>query len=194
MLTIPNLISLTRLLVILPGLWVLAIKEHTVWVGILILVALISDILDGYLARKWHQASDLGARLDSLADNTLVLCTIVWLAMLRPEVLEPPNLIKVAGATGIYLTMLTVGLIRFRRFAGLHLYTGKAVGAVGAGFLFTTFVFGFHPVVFDMALSIFTLANLEALIIFAAFPEVDEHIGSILRWHAWSDSKARRAE
>jgi CDP-diacylglycerol--glycerol-3-phosphate 3-phosphatidyltransferase len=192
-LTIPNAISLARLLVILPGLWVLAIKEHTVWVGILILVALLSDILDGYLARKWNQDSDLGARLDSLADNTLIPCTIVWLAMLRPELLDPPNLIKISAATGIYLTMLTVGLVRFRRFAGLHLYTGKAVGAVGTLFLFNTFVFGFHPVVFDVALGVFTLANLEALIIFATFLEVDEHIGSILRWHTWSDSRARRA-
>ncbi len=183
--SIPNVISLTRLVAILPLTWVMAVSGHSGWVGILILLGLISDILDGYLARRLNQVTGLGARLDSLADNLLVPSALVWLIMLCGEVTEPENLILMTVAAAVYLSMLAVGLIRFRMFAGLHLYSGKSVGMFGTLFLLDAFLFGFHVLPFYIALTVFTLANLEGLLIFSTFAEVDEHIGSFLRRRSW---------
>ena len=189
--SIPNVISLTRLVVILPLTWVVAVHEHSAWVGTLILIGLISDILDGYLARRLNQVTELGAKLDSLADNLLVPSALAWLIMLCPEVTEPANLIFLATAAVVYLSMLAVGLTRFRMFAGLHLYSGKSAGMFGTVFLLDTFFFEFHVLPFYVALLVFTLANLEALLVFSTFTEVDEHIGSLFRRRSWQARGAK---
>ena len=189
--SIQNVISLTRLLVILPLGWVAAVHGHSVLVGALILLGLTSDILDGYVARRLNQVTALGARLDSLADNALVPSALVWLIMLCPEATDPANLLLVAMASSVYLSMLAIGLLRFRMFAGLHLYSGKSAGMFGTLFLLDAFFFGFHALPFYIAITVFTLANLEGLLIFSTFADVDEHIGSFFRRRSWRAETTR---
>ena len=47
------------------------------------LLASLTDWLDGYLARRWHQLSDLGALLDPIADKVLVLGLLLAFVQLR---------------------------------------------------------------------------------------------------------------
>lgn len=92
----------------------------------LYLVAGISDILDGYLARKWNLASRLGAVLDSIADFILVaslLCIFV------PRYDWPPW----AGIWILFIALirfcsLFVCFFRFGKWAFLHTYSNKAAG------------------------------------------------------------------
>lgn len=67
---IPNILSMSRIALCLPLLLVDAMTLHF-W--ILYLIAGITDILDGFLARRWDVESKFGARLDSLADFVFVL-------------------------------------------------------------------------------------------------------------------------
>ena len=46
---------------------------------LLILIGGLTDFLDGYLARKYHHQSVLGAKLDPLADKILLLGPMIWL-------------------------------------------------------------------------------------------------------------------
>ena len=58
-------------------------KAPLLWSGVALgcfLIASVTDWLDGYLARKWHQTSALGALLDPLADKILVAAALVELA------------------------------------------------------------------------------------------------------------------
>lgn len=82
LMTIPNLISTFRLLLI-PVLWIFAIRDMPVVVAVGLLVAALSDSLDGVLARRLGQVSKFGSKLDSLADNLLKPSIIAWLLILN---------------------------------------------------------------------------------------------------------------
>lgn len=82
MLNLPNLITLSRLVGIPAILYGLYQPSGSLWSWAawgLFLVAASTDWLDGYLARKLNQVTDLGKFLDPLVDKLLVLLPLVVL-------------------------------------------------------------------------------------------------------------------
>ncbi|WP_425474882.1 CDP-alcohol phosphatidyltransferase family protein [Nocardioides cheoyonin] len=79
--TLPNLLSVLRLLLIPVFLWlVLGPRHDLVALGVLVLSG-VTDYLDGYLARRLHQFSRLGRLLDPVADRLCILAVVVALAL-----------------------------------------------------------------------------------------------------------------
>lgn len=80
MYTLPNLLTLSRLLLAPVVAW--RLLEHDVegafW---LFVIAAITDLLDGNLARWLNQRSVLGAWLDPIADKVMLLTTLSMLAL-----------------------------------------------------------------------------------------------------------------
>ena len=80
-LTVPNAISVTRLAGVPVFLWlVLGPKADGLAVGLLVLAGL-SDWLDGVIARAWNQQSRLGQVLDPAADRLYIAATLAGLAV-----------------------------------------------------------------------------------------------------------------
>ncbi len=77
MLTIPNLISLVRLGLIPVFLWLLVGKDDPVWAGLLLGIIGSTDWIDGYLARRLDQVSEVGKILDPLADRIAVATAVI---------------------------------------------------------------------------------------------------------------------
>jgi len=67
---IPNLLSASRIVLCLP---LLLVDAMTLPFWVLYVIAGTTDMLDGFLARRWGVESKFGARLDSLADFVFVL-------------------------------------------------------------------------------------------------------------------------
>ena len=67
---IPDLLSMSRIVLCLP---LLMVDAMTVPFWVLYVIAGLTDMLDGFLARRWEVESKFGARLDSLADFVLVI-------------------------------------------------------------------------------------------------------------------------
>lgn len=80
--TIPNILSILRFLLLMPILLLLSM-EMRIHALVLMLISAATDLLDGYIARKWHQSSDLGRILDPLIDKISVLA-VVFLLVVHP--------------------------------------------------------------------------------------------------------------
>lgn len=78
---LPNIISLVRLLAVLPILWLLYRQEFG-WALLLFAAAGFSDGLDGYLAKRYSWQSRIGGILDPLADKALLVTCFLMLGAL----------------------------------------------------------------------------------------------------------------
>ena len=78
---LPNLLTFLRVLMI-PAVLVLldqGTPEHCFWAGVVYSLAAITDMLDGWLARRRGLVSVLGKFLDPLADKLIVAAVLVWM-------------------------------------------------------------------------------------------------------------------
>ena len=78
--TLPNILTVIRLLAA-PGVAVMFLYFHRPWADwfalVLFALAAITDFFDGYLARAWKQESRIGAMLDPIADNAMVVIALL---------------------------------------------------------------------------------------------------------------------
>jgi CDP-diacylglycerol--glycerol-3-phosphate 3-phosphatidyltransferase len=80
-LNLPNILTMARVVMIPAVLWLIArgTPKDCVIAAAVYSLAAITDLLDGYLARKLHVVSVLGKFLDPLADKLLVMASLVWM-------------------------------------------------------------------------------------------------------------------
>jgi cardiolipin synthase len=120
---VPNCITLSRIILALLLLWLEPLGPSFTAVYIL---CGITDMLDGPIARKTGATSSLGAKLDSVADMTLVgaaLYTLYPFLGLTLGILLWISLIAVIRGA----SMLTA-LRKFRTYGSIHTYSNKLAG------------------------------------------------------------------
>ncbi|KIZ42749.1 MULTISPECIES: CDP-alcohol phosphatidyltransferase family protein [Rhodopseudomonas] len=78
--SIPNIITLGRILLVPVIVWAIASNEMEIAFGVFI-VAGVSDAVDGFLAKRFNMASELGALLDPLADKALLVSIYIALGI-----------------------------------------------------------------------------------------------------------------
>jgi cardiolipin synthase len=78
--TVPNAISLVRILLVPVFVWCIAVKLDIYAVSIVVACAL-SDFLDGFLARRFSQVTKVGKILDPIADRLLIFLTLIMLTV-----------------------------------------------------------------------------------------------------------------
>jgi len=83
-LNLPNLLTMLRIALIPGVLWLLwdGTPKANFWAAMLYIGTALTDLIDGYLARRWGQISVLGKFLDPLADKLLVMATLIFLTYL----------------------------------------------------------------------------------------------------------------
>lgn len=80
-LTIPNLLSIVRLMLIPLIVWLYIAKQEYNWAVAVVLLSGATDIVDGFIARRFNMVSDFGKILDPVADKltqaALIICLTV---------------------------------------------------------------------------------------------------------------------
>src|SRR3989338_7821913 len=81
---LPNQITLLRIL-LLPFMYHLAYSGNKQALTLLFIIAGITDAIDGYVARRFKQASRFGVKLDSFADYLIYLSLVPWMYFLEKD-------------------------------------------------------------------------------------------------------------
>ena len=117
--TIPNVLTIIRMLLI-PVFVVLFFKGHKIASLAVFIAASLTDMLDGYLARKLNQITDFGKLFDPLADKLMVLtamvCQTFWgpLPLIAVIIVAAKELVMVLGG----MFMLNKGVVVYSNYFG----------------------------------------------------------------------------
>ena len=131
---IPDLLSMSRIALCLP---LLLVDAMTLPFWVLYLIAGLTDMLDGFLAKRWGVESKFGARLDSLADFVFVLTVgykffpLLKLPATLWMMIGLIALIKVANAISSYMVKRRIEFLHTRanKLTGFFLFIGMmAIG------------------------------------------------------------------
>ena len=82
---ISNALTIARIILLIPILYLLSLEtQHNNYQAVVIIVvAVMTDYLDGYIARKANTVTQFGRYLDPVADKICVVATVVYLAFFR---------------------------------------------------------------------------------------------------------------
>lgn len=163
-LTVPNIISVLRLACLPVFLWLLFGRDNRAAAATLLAALGITDWVDGYVARHWHQVSDLGKILDPVADRLLFFVGVggilvdgsvpawfAWAVLIREVLVAGATIgLALAGARRIDVTWFgkagTFGLMcAFPMFLMSHSTVGWAsfAGVLAWGFGIPGLVFSY---------------------------------------------------
>ena len=169
-LNIPNLLSFYRL-VVSPLILFFALSGHERLYVIFICISLISDILDGNIARIFKLQTRFGAALDNLADICTYILAFLGMFLFKWGDIQP-HVWVFYMFLGILLLSYIIAFIRFQKIPGLHLYLAVSSGYAQGIFIFILFVFGFYPWMFYTVAIWGTIAYIEKIFILIMLDDI----------------------
>jgi CDP-diacylglycerol--glycerol-3-phosphate 3-phosphatidyltransferase len=168
---VPNFISLYRLLVF-PVILFMALTGRESGFVILLCISLVSDVLDGNIARLFKLQTNFGAALDNLADICTYAMAILGLFVFKWTEIEPHSWILFLFL-GIFILSYVVSFARFGKIPGLHLYSAVSAGYAQSIFFFVLFVFGFYPWMLYVVATWGIIAYIEKIIILLKLDDIN---------------------
>ena len=148
--TTANKITIFRVIMI-PVFLVLAYANQPVWAFVVFVLASLSDMLDGYIARHYHQITNFGKFMDPLADKVLVLAAMCFFVERG------------------FMPGWAVALVLLREFAvsGMRLIAveqGRVIAAAWSGKIKTAV----------------TMVGLAAMLLFSSYPWVNTVVTALI--------------
>lgn len=169
-LNVPNLISLYRLLAFPVILFMALTNRETTYV-VLLCISLVSDALDGSIARRFNLQTKFGAALDNLADICTYAMAVLGLFLFKWEEIEPHALILYIFFA-FFIVSYIIAFVRFQKIPGLHLYSAVSAGYIQSIFFFILFVFGFYPIIYYIAIGWGAVAYFEKCLVLLRLDDI----------------------
>jgi cardiolipin synthase len=114
-LTVPNVVTVVRLLCLPVFLWLLFVEDDLFAAGVLLGVLGATDFVDGYVARHFNQVSDLGKVLDPVADRLLFIVGVggIMIDGAAPLWFSIAVLVRELAVGGAIIVLSALGMKRF---------------------------------------------------------------------------------
>jgi phosphatidylglycerophosphate synthase len=137
-----------RLVMVLP-MWIMAFQGNYFSLGYSLLFVMLTDFLDGLIARIFNQTSRIGEKLDSIADHVILISAIIWLVVFKGDIFV--HRIYVVLAVLLYIVMIIVVLVKTNTFGGAHLLESKPFALFGYVFIVQAMFGYYYELVFFLA-------------------------------------------
>ncbi len=177
---IPNILSLFRIIaapfLLLAG-WLGMVNLFYILFGLMLL----SDALDGIIARVLDQTSELGARLDSYGDILTYLSTPLAVWWLWPDLIKK-EIYYIIAAIIIYVLPSVFSLIKFGKLASYHTWITKFSAVMMSIGVVILLGFG-HNILFHLAVYFLVIEMIENILITMILHKQYTDVHSL--WHAW---------
>ena len=145
---------------------------------VLFIVIIVTDLLDGVLARLLKQESPLGWWLDSIGDFLTFLAALVAIVIFQREFLIEHGWGVGVIAVG-FLVQVLVGYWKTKNIIRLHTILAKTASFLQTTFLVALFFSGFFKGLFSITVISSVLTNIEEIIIFLMYGDVDPNTKGI---------------
>ena len=175
----PNLLSGARI-ALMPAVLLAAIGGSRLWFLILVAASLVTDALDGFLARRLNAFSDFGRKLDSAADYLTMITGLAGIALLWPDIVRRELPWIVAGLSAFF-GVIVFGFVRLGHPPCYHTWAAK-IGVAGCALSMIPLLAGWSAVPFHVMVILQIFAAIEEVIISLLIPR---HVGEMATvWHA----------
>jgi phosphatidylglycerophosphate synthase len=177
LLTIPNALSALRLVLAPVLVWLAWTGEQRLFL-VMLTISLLSDLTDGWFARRFDQATHLGTLLDSYGDFATYMTVPVCAWWLWPDLIRREAWYA-AAIVAAYVFPIVLGYLKYGRLTAYHTY-GAKLSAVVVGASALVLFAGGPPLPFRIATWVLVLAELEEIAITTILPTWRANVPSIL--------------
>ena len=176
--SIPNILSLSRI-----GMAPFALlaayygKENLFFLFFTLM--LISDVLDGYIARKLHQCTKVGSKLDSIGDYITYISIPFATWWLWPEIIHDEAL-YIGIAFTLFLLPGIIARLKFGEMVAYHTWLTKVTAVlISVGLIIL--LFSKNNMVFHLAIYVLVLEAVESMLITFILDKPQANVKSL--WH-----------
>ena len=179
---LPNVLSISRIIL---SPMIFLIKDYKLVLFSFLIFIGITDILDGYISRKYKKQTIIGSWLDSISDFVFYIILVIFAIMFEFDTIVE---IKYCVLTIIGIKILTfiIGIIKYKKLCFLHTIGNKITGImIFIGFC--VFILSRNTVLINIGLFVSILSSLEELIITIVGNKYEENIKGI-----WETNKLKK--
>jgi cardiolipin synthase (CMP-forming) len=170
-LNVPNYISFYRLITF-PVILAMALTGHEQLFVIFLCINLVSDIADGFIARKFKLVTRFGAALDNLADIGTYVLALYGVFAFRWTDIEPHAWFLYLFLA-VFVISYIVAFLRFGKIPGLHLYSAVSAGYIQGTFFFVLFAWDFNQWLFYIAIGWGIVAYFEKILVLLKLKDIE---------------------
>ena len=173
-----NGITLYRIIAAPFLLVVLFTKQYEIFKWLLG-VSFFTDLIDGFLARKYKVTSILGTKLDSIGDDLTVLVAMIALFVLKLSFIKQHIIIFIILLV-LFLVQTSYALIRYGKMTNFHTYLAKTAALLQGIFLLLVFFTDEPNLILFYAAAIITMLELtEEIILVSLIPQWQANVKGI---------------
>jgi len=139
---LPNVLSLYRLFSF-PFIMIFIFLRHEGLFAFFIWFNLTTDILDGWVARRFNQVTEIGAKIDGLADSGTYILGLTGILVFKWAYFQPHS-VSFFIFIGFFIISRLFSLIKLGRFYGFQTIGGKTAAYIHGLFFIILFIIGFY--------------------------------------------------
>jgi phosphatidylglycerophosphate synthase len=176
---LPNAISLARMCgtAVLLASVLLHRVEIFKW---MLLACLLSDILDGLIARTFHLTSELGAALDSVADVAMMVIGMLGLVAFQRAFVSG-HYAELLVVVILYAAEMIASLWRYGRVSSFHTLLARVAAYMAGIFVMSLFLWGYHGWLFHITVMVYVVGLCEEMVLIYLLPEWTSDVGGMYR-------------